>query len=174
LVLLACGCAGAARERPAQNAAGSLEKVQSAKQGVCAGVSNIPGDAWSTDPQAAPKQPLGSNLLGGNAEVCARAPAGEAADDGGTLEVTLVFPVTDERWRTENWHLEVIRKDGLVVQAGMLTAGRAVPGICVLDTCLKENHTSVRLPDPWRADSYRIRLRHVPTRTRVDLAIALQ
>jgi hypothetical protein len=174
LFLVACGCAGVSRPRPVQSAAGTLEQVRASKEGVCAGIGTIPGEPWSSDPRAEPKHPLGSSVVGASAQACARALPGQAEGEGGVLDVTLSFPIHDERWRTENWHLEVIRKDGLVIQAGALGAGRLAAGGCLLDTCIQEAHVTVQLSEPWRAGSYRVKLRHVPTRTSVDLTIALE
>ena len=86
--------------------------------------------------------------------------------------MTLIFPVEDERWRTENWHLEVIRKDGLVVEAGALPQGREVFGGCAVGTCLQEDHATLQISEPWRWTATGFRLRHVPTRTRVDLKMS--
>jgi hypothetical protein len=169
LILVACGCAGSAGTRPGPSASAALATVQ--KTGVCAAVRGIDGDAWSSDPKVKPAKGLGNFLLSASAEACARTRPGEK--EAGALDVTLVFPVEDERWRTENWHLEVVRKDGLVVEAGTLPAGREVFGGCAVGTCLQEDHATLPISEPWRVDSYKIRLRHVPTRTRVDLKIQL-
>jgi len=170
LIVTALGCAGVQHERSPQQAAASLEQARTGKRGVCAGIGNIPGDPWSADPRAEPKPKLGSEMVGATVEACART----GSDGRALLDVMLSFPIYDERWKGENWHVEVIRKDGLVIHAGGLPEGRLASGGCLLDTCLQEDHVTLQLDEPWRADAYRIRLRHVPTRTRADLTIALQ
>lgn len=174
LFLVACGCAGVSRPKQPQSAAGTLELVRSGKQGVCAGVGNIPGNPWSRDPRAELKRPFGSSVVSSSVQACARAAPGLAEGEGGLLDLVLTFPIQDERWRTEHWHLEVIRKDGLVIQAGALGVGRTTPGGCVLDACLQDDQVTVQVSEPWQAGTYRIKLRHVPTRTSADLTIALE
>jgi hypothetical protein len=152
---------------------GSLERLKTNPKGVCATVVNLSGESWSAQKRET-KTTVGDKLMSSTVQACARVrPGAEGAGEGAVVEVALVFPQQDERWRPEYWHVEVIRQNGLVVQAANLDSGRVEDGVCVLDVCNKEGYASVVLPEPWQADQYRIRLTHVPTRKRVELFITL-
>lgn len=175
LLVLASGCAtGRAKElrRPVAN----LEQVRAGAQAACGEVGSLGGDPWSADRRRKPPDDLSQKLAPARAEACARFdPAGpQEAGEGSVLAVTLVFAKGDDRFRPEHWHAELIARNGLVVQAGMLGEGKVEDGVCVLGVCAMEGHASVPLPEPWRPGRYKVRLTHVPTRLRVDLSFELE
>lgn len=173
LLLLVSGCVAFQKPTEDPRPVGSLERLKIDPKGICASVVNLSTEPWNVAKQD-PKTTVGDKLLSSTVQACAHArPAAEGGEEGAALEVALVFPQQDEHWRPEYWHIEVIRQDGLVVQAGSLDAGRIEDGVCVLDVCNKEGYATVALAEPWKAGRYRIRLTHVPTRKRVELAITL-
>ncbi len=173
LLLLACGCA--VFQKPAEDPrpVASLDRLKSDPNGVCASMLNLSAEPWSVK-QREPTISVGDKMLSSNIQACARVkPEADGPGEGAVVEVAFTFPQLDEHWRPEYWHVEVVRQNGLVVLATNLDAGRIVDGVCVLDVCNKEGYATVALPEPWQADRYRIRLTHVPTRKRVELAITL-
>jgi hypothetical protein len=176
LLVLAAGCATMRREKEERRSVASLELVRAGTQGACGAVSGLGGDPWSADRRREPQNALSSKLALASAEACARFdPAGrEEAGEGAVLAVTLVFADGDDRFRPEHWHVEVVARNGLVVQAGMLGEGRLEKGSCVLGVCAMEGRAVVALPEPWRQGPYKVRLTHVPTALRVGLSFELQ
>ncbi len=176
-LLLLCLAACAGFSKPSENAkpAGSLERVKTDPKGVCAAIVNPTTEPWSTKPpEGGLKLNVGNKLIASNVQVCARVQRDASGPgEGSVLAVELSVPREDEHWRPEYWHVEVIRPKGLVVLAGNLDAGRTEDGVCVLDTCAQEAFSSLAMPEPWQVGTYRIRLIHVPTRKRVEVAITL-
>ncbi len=174
LLLLLAGCSVFRKPAPDAEPVASLDRLRSDPRGACAAVANPGTEPWSPRKREA-RITVGDKLLSSSVRACARVVPGAAgAGAGAVLEVALIFPRQDEHWRPEYWHVEVIRHDGLVVQAANLDAGRTEDGSCVLDVCNEEGYSTVPIPEPWRADRYRIRLTHVPTRKHVELAITLR
>lgn len=171
LLLPACS----AFQKPVENRRpiATLERLKSDPKGACATMVNLSSEPW-TPKQQERKLTLGDKLLSSSVEACARIqPGAGGAGEGAVVDVALIYPQQDEHWRPEYWHVEVVRSNGLVVHAANLDAGKVEDGVCVLDVCNKEGHASLALPEPWQADSYKIRLTHVPTRQRVDVVITL-
>lgn len=155
--------------------AGTLEQLRADPKGICATVLDERGSKpWSRGKAEQPFS-VGDSLLRSVIQACARLrPGAPGEDQAPALDVLFSFPTFDDRWRPEYWHVEVVRKNGLVVKAGNFDQGTEEPGVCLLDVCEIEGRASMPLPEPWAADDYRIRLTHVPTRQRVDLAISLR
>ncbi len=172
-LLLVPGCAAFQSPKEDPKPLASLERVRTDPKGVCASIADLSGEAWSAK-QREPTMTVGDKLLSSTVQACLRAlpPAG-GEEERAAVDVTLVFPQLDERWRPDYWHIEVIGEGGLVVHAGSLSASKIEDGVCVLDVCNKEGHATVHIPEPWRAERYRIRLTHVPTRKRVELVVTL-
>ncbi len=173
VLLLLCGCSAVQKPAAGPDAVSSLARLGSDPSGVCAGAVNPSLDPWAPGEREATTT-VGDKLLSRLVQACARlVPAAGDGGEAAVLEVGLVFPQQDEHWRPEHWHVEVVRQDGLVVQAASLGAGRIEDGVCVLDVCNKEGYATVPVPEGWHAYRYRIRLTHVPTRKHVELAITL-
>lgn len=173
LLLAAAGCSAFQRPVEDPRPIATLERLKTDPKGVCASLVNLASEPWTVKKGEA-KFTVGDKLLSSTVQACARVqPGAEGPGEGAVVEVKLVFPQQDEHWRPEYWHVEVIRENGLVIQAGNLDAGRIEDGICVLDVCNKEGYSTVALSEPWQADRYRVRLTHVPTRKRVEVVITL-
>jgi len=139
-------------------------------KGACAiFVGDGSTEGWSRETGQASAS-LGRGPLPRSVEACARSREGA----GGILGLELIFESGDDRWRPEFWHLEVVRKSGLVIYAGSLNKGTAEQGMCLVGVCNMDARTTVDFAEPWRADEYRIRLQHVPTGQRIELAITLE
>ncbi len=172
VLLLLPGCSALQKPAAEPQPVASLARLRSDPRGVCAAAVNPSMEPWAPGDRE-PKTTVGDKLLSRIVQACARVVPGAGGSEGASLEVGFIFPQQDEHWRPEHWHVEVIRRDGLVVQAATLDAGRIEDGACVLDVCNKEGYATVAIPGGWQADRYRIRLTHVPTRKHVELAITL-
>ncbi len=176
LLVLASGCATSGRSKEQRRPVANLAQVRAGALAACGELGDLGGDPWSADRRRKPPGDLSAKLAPARAEACARfdpaAPPGPG--EGSVLAVTLVFAKGDDRFRPEHWHAELIARNGLVVQAGMLGEGTVEDGVCVLGVCAMEGHVSVPLPEPWRPGRYKVRLTHVPTRLRVDLSFELE
>lgn len=174
LLVLASGCGWAMSPKPDPLKAGTLEQVRSDAKGVCASfMDDRTTKPWIRKGERRPS--VGDSLLRSTVKACARVRPGEQGAQGTpVLDVTFTYPTFDDRWRPEYWHVEVVRRNGLVVKAGSFEHGIEEEGVCLLDVCDMEGLASMELPEPWDADEYRIRLTHVPTRQRVDLSLSLR
>jgi hypothetical protein len=169
------GCASLSGGKEDRQVAAVLELVRAGSQAACGAITRIGGDAWTVAGKAEASA-LEDSIAPSSVEACARFdPALRAeASQGSVLQVKLVFGVTDERYRPEHWHVEVVAQNGLVVLAGLLGTGRTESGDCVMGVCTTEGSASVLLPEPWQVGRYKIRLVHVPTQARVDLGFELR
>ena len=166
-MLLLCGCAASQKDLRS-----TLARTRTDPAGACFTTSNVDGDPWLAAKKR--EQPgLVTKLLSRTVVACARAQPAEE-DAPGLLDVTLIFAKQEDRWRTEYWHAEVVRSNGLVIQAGDLGPGRSEDGSCVLGECNMEGHATLTLTEPWQAGRYIVRLTHVPTRLRVNIPITLE
>jgi len=165
-LLIFCGCATSQKDpRP------SLARTRTDPAGVCVTVTGLSGAPWVADQQwDAPG--VESKVVRPAVAACARTQQAERAP--GLLDVTLIFAKEEDRWRPEYWHAEVVRSNGLVIQAGDLGRGRVVAGACYLGLCTMEGHATLTLAEPWQAGRYRVRLTHVPTRLEVNIPITLE
>jgi len=168
LLLIACGCAASRKEtRP------TLARTRSDPAGVCFSTTDLGGNPWHADKRG--EDPgLAAKLLSRTVQVCARAEPSEDQQAPGLLDITLIFAKLDDRWRPQYWHAEVIRSNGLVIEAGDLGPGRIEDGSCFVDECRKEGHATLTLSEPWETGHYRVRLTHVPTRLKVDIPFSLE
>jgi len=175
LMLLASGCASLGTKE-SRRAVADLEEVRSGAVAACGSLSRVGGDPWKAGRKEQPKASFTASIAPSSVEACARfEPALRAeASQGSVLQVRLVFELEDERYLPENWHVELVAQDGVVVYAGGLGAGRTEPGDCVLGICAGEGSATVLLPEPWRPGRFRVHLVHVPTGTRAELGFELR
>jgi hypothetical protein len=173
LLVLLPACAGFQKRADNRHAFATLEHLKSDPKGACGAVVNMSAEAWSAK-ATEPKPSLGDKMIASSVEACVRIlPSGSGPGEGAVVDLAFVFPQQDEHWKPQYWHVEVVRSNGVVVQAATLDEGKIEDGICVLDVCNKEGYATLVVNEPWQVDSYKIRLTHVPTRKHVDVVVTL-
>jgi hypothetical protein len=173
LLVLLPACAGFQKPVENKRPTATLEQLKSDHKPVCATVANLSNEAWSAKGNEL-KPTLGDKMISSSVQACARIrPSASGSGEGAVVDLSFIFPQQDEHWRPEYWHVEVVRSNGVVVQAANLDVDRIEDGICVLDVCNKEGYATLVLDQPWEVGTYKIRLVHVPTRKHVDVVITL-